>query len=448
MRLRGVLVSTGLAVSLVLLPAGTATAGHCNIAYGPTAVAWSPDGAALAAILHEGICTTSDAWISRAGRLEKLESPSLSVARGLSWAPDGRRVAIGYDKPPADELVVYDLQERTRTTIAPGLDPAWSPDGALIAFAGRRHPGIHTVAPDGTGLRRITSGERPAWSPDSRMLAFYRSGAIHVIGVDGTDEQRITAGVWAAWTPDGATLAVTKFGDEGIHLVALDGSAERQLGPGHLVQWFNGGREALLLDRGVLRLVSVQTGETRRLAEDVVTAALTPQQDRLATIVSSGRRSEVYLADATGARPSRITPTQCPLYKARCVHGTDGADRIRGTAQRDVIFPGAGDDRVWTGAGDDRIDTAYGRDVVEAGAGNDIVQTHGNDDRLDGGPGIDALHPGNGEDVVNGGRGSDWITVGGDGRRDFVRCGPGRDSVLADTEDRVARDCERVRRTS
>jgi dipeptidyl aminopeptidase/acylaminoacyl peptidase len=445
MRLRGVLASIGLAASLVLLPAGTGSAGHCMTVPGPTAIAWSPDGASLAAILHEGSCTTSDAWISSAGRLQKLESPNQSVARGVSWAPDGRRIAIGYNKAPSDELVVYDFQERTRTTIAPGgFDPAWSPDGRLIAFASARQPGIHTVAADGTGLRRIASGEQPAWSPDSRKLSYHRDGSIYVADVDDGDEQRVAAGVWATWAPGGSSLSVTRV--EGSYLVALDGSGEQRLGPGHLVQWLNGGREALLSNRGVLWLLSVQTGDTRRLAEDIVGGALNPQRDRLATVVASGRRSEVYVAEPTGARPSRITPTQCPLYTSRCVHGTDAADRIRGTAQRDVIFPGAGDDRVWTGAGHDRIDTAYGRDFVDAGPGNDIVSAQGNDDRIFGRAGIDNLHAGDGEDVVDGGSGRDFITVHGDRRMDRVHCGPGRDWVLADDVDRIGRDCERVTR--
>ena len=33
-----------------------------------------------------------------------------------------------------------------------------------------------------------------------------------------------------------------------------------------------------------------------------------------------------------------------------------------------------------------------------------------------------------------------------DGRRDRVRCGPGRDRVVADRKDRVAGDCERLSR--
>jgi hypothetical protein len=124
-------------------------------------------------------------------------------------------------------------------------------------------------------------------------------------------------------------------------------------------------------------------------------------------VLRVGRRSEVYVAEGTGGHPARRTASQCDLYTARCVHGTDHADRIVGTAARDVIFPGAGDDRVSSGGGDDRIDTTYGRDFVDAGPGNDIVHTFANDDLLLGGAGRDFLYAGNGEDVLRGGRGRD-----------------------------------------
>lgn len=65
-----------------------------------------------------------------------------------------------------------------------------------------------------------------------------------------------------------------------------------------------------------------------------------------------------------------------------------------------------------------------------------------------GGPGTDGLTPGDGEDRVDGGSGRDSITVSGDGRVDRVQCGPGKDVVYADPVDRVARDCETVRRGS
>jgi hypothetical protein len=48
-----------------------------------------------------------------------------------------------------------------------------------------------------------------------------------------------------------------------------------------------------------------------------------------------------------------------------------------------------------------------------------------------------------GHDRISPGRGDDIVRAE-DRQRDVISCGPGRDTVLADTIDRVARDCELV----
>jgi hypothetical protein len=58
----------------------------------------------------------------------------------------------------------------------------------------------------------------------------------------------------------------------------------------------------------------------------------------------------------------------------------------------------------------------------------------------------DRIFPRGGRDDVRAGAGADYIVSAGDGRRDTISCGPGRDRVIADRRDRVSRDCEVVRR--
>jgi Tol biopolymer transport system component len=62
------------------------------------------------------------------------------------------------------------------------FDPAWSSDGATIAFAGRQDgkTSIMSMRPDGTAVQRLTEGRfdrAPAWSPDATELAFL-TGAV------------------------------------------------------------------------------------------------------------------------------------------------------------------------------------------------------------------------------------------------------------------------------
>jgi TolB protein len=58
------------------------------------------------------------------------------------------------------------------------LDPAWTPDGSWVAFAGREGYGsdIYAVQPEGSSFTRLTNegmlARSPAWSPDGRHLAY------------------------------------------------------------------------------------------------------------------------------------------------------------------------------------------------------------------------------------------------------------------------------------
>jgi RTX calcium-binding nonapeptide repeat (4 copies)/WD40-like Beta Propeller Repeat len=433
-----------LAVVVLMIPSDPGTAGNCTAPIGRNAAAFSPDGSTLAVVLDEGACPRWSVAISdRGGTVNWLGQRSADEsAASISWAPDSQRFVVGF-LATTPSIAVYDLRFTSpRRTIAQGTDPTWSPDGRWIAY--ERQGALRVVAPDGAGDRSVAVGDRPAWAPDSSRLAVRRGDSVFVVGLNGSSDRRVAAGERALWSPDGTRLAVLR---EGVsYLVTVDGSSERPIGPGQPIQWSSSGADVALLDSlGVLRLVNLSTGVSRRLAEDVSAVAVASEWDRIASVIRVGRRSEVYLTETWGGPPHQITGTQCGLYTARCLDGTDRADRIVGTPRRDAVFPGAGDDRVRSGGGDDRIDTSYGRDAVYAGSGNDIVHTHGNDDVLVGGSGVDFLYPGNGEDRVAGGPGRDWVVTRPDRRIDVIRCGAGRDAVYAESIDRVARDCETVR---
>lgn len=189
----------------------------------------------------------------------------------------------------------------------------------------------------------------------------------------------------------------------------------------------------------------------------------------------------------------------CPAPTANIVRATAGRDSIRGTPQGDRMFAGAGDDTADGLGGDDCIDLGRGEDRGRGGTGDDLILgglgtdtmlgSAGDDrlsgqaagdrlfggrgsDRLDGQSGDDLIHAGSGADRIAGGLGDDRIAgtsgndsikgnfghdimSGGDGndridardgQSDLISCGSGRDTLIADRIDRVARNCERVSR--
>ncbi|MCU7372300.1 winged helix-turn-helix domain-containing protein [Paucibacter sp. O1-1] len=132
-------------------------------------------------------------------------SPEGLDVQGLSWSPDSS--AIAYIAASADgqcQLRVYRLSERTQALarcsalFTPSV--AWSPDGRSIAFSAEAEGvgGLFLVAPDGSGLRRLSSAppaampdHQPSWSPDGRRLVFARqdpadgSRDFYEAGLDG-----------------------------------------------------------------------------------------------------------------------------------------------------------------------------------------------------------------------------------------------------------------------
>jgi Tol biopolymer transport system component len=185
---------------------------------------WSPDGQ----------------WLSYVSRPD-LGVRVYNVDDGRSWLIPGRAELPAVWSPQGDGLLVADVQLRGESFVVHLLradleneqptdlsgdlevedgSPAWSPDGAWIAF-NRKPPRVSMgkqlglMRPDGSDVRFLTNDVEvhhgvPAWSPDGRYLLFQRyplsepdaQPGIWLLEIEtGTLREVVTPGSRPAWLP-------------------------------------------------------------------------------------------------------------------------------------------------------------------------------------------------------------------------------------------------------
>ena len=150
---------------------------------------------------------------------------------------------------------------------------------------------------------------------------------------------------------------------------------------------------------------------------------------------------DVYVADLTQRPSGASLPVLCPPGTSDnvfcgLVPSVGGA---RASAARHRLTELVGDFTK------DRVAGTRGRDRIRGAGGNDKLSGRGGADNISGGAGADRLSGGTGKDSFSGGSGDDRIDASGQpGER--INCGPGHDVVTGAVGDRVARNCETVRR--
>jgi len=118
----------------------------------------------------------------------------------MAWSPDGSALAITlFNEPGPSQIALVPMDSTNRpaskvltSVIGGAIDPAWSPDGSWLAFAG--HDGlaieIFAMQPDGSSVTRLTTdgllARSPVWSPDGQHIAYLanKTGYFEIFEID------------------------------------------------------------------------------------------------------------------------------------------------------------------------------------------------------------------------------------------------------------------------
>jgi len=173
-----------------------------------SAPSWSPDGAKImfmSSMYGNPELFTADADGSHVQRI----THSVGASTSPSWNPKtGQQVAFVSDRGGLPQLYTMDAQggdvlKLPLPDMGYVIDPAWSPNGQLLAFSWRRPSGnydLYLMEMASHQLVELTRdagrNERPSWAPDGRHIVFEstRTGTRQIWSMlaDGSNARPLT----------------------------------------------------------------------------------------------------------------------------------------------------------------------------------------------------------------------------------------------------------------
>jgi Tol biopolymer transport system component/DNA-binding winged helix-turn-helix (wHTH) protein len=134
--------------------------------------------------------------VSSAARNERRLTRGDGLQTNPAWSPDGRMIAYASAAAGSWDIWIQPVAggDALQVTKRPGaeLNPSWSPDGSTIVFESIEPEGIYTVPVFGGEPTRLTTfGAKPRWSPDGRHILFGATESagrleqsLYLVGID------------------------------------------------------------------------------------------------------------------------------------------------------------------------------------------------------------------------------------------------------------------------
>jgi Tol biopolymer transport system component len=227
--------------------------------------ALSPDGKRIAFVVVNKDDMTGDVWVMNIDgkqRKKLTEHPAKTIAMGVNWSADGKRIAFGtmtgLDKPTEAQVVVMDADGKNPKVVGKGLLPAWSPDGKKILYTAvspgpGNEPRLAVMDADGQNVKELTTtpGLMGAWSPDGKKIVYVGAPGmdkfqphVYVANADGSGATPLTKDdgeqgeLAPRWSADGKRIYFNRLGIKGppektgIWVMDADGSNMKELTKG------------------------------------------------------------------------------------------------------------------------------------------------------------------------------------------------------------------------